>query len=824
MTVTMGSVHAHSSSGGYPAVKTACVAACGDTDCMDPIRHLESRGNQMEIENKSYSAPVLPVPGTLLLPGTTIRLKDLSRTDIHRLQEDLFVAVPVRSESGRDTWKDTDFYNYGVTCMITSVEDSDATAVTLQRVQIVQMIGGRFPAAVYELAADQEDLDDRAARDMLGYIRNLVKEISSRIRGGERIARIAEGYSDINQLITYLAQYMPLSAQERFELLEMDSVKERCLHFIDLLLRQKEMISLNLEMQEKLSGEASKYYKEQALRRQIQALKEELEETTGEADGDRDDSFGARIMASDMPEEIQEAMLEEARKLENQSQAGPETDNIRTYLEFALSLPWKKEPVQEADLDKAREILNSRHYGMDKVKERIVQHLAVMRLRKTNKGSALLLVGPPGTGKTSLGKSIAEALDRPYVRMSLGGVRDESEIRGHRRTYVGSMAGRVLQSMKKAGQTNPVMILDEVDKLMQGGFSGDPAAAMLEVLDPEQNDTFSDHYLDQPYDLSDVFFIATANSLDTIPGPLLDRMEVIEVPSYTGEEKFHIAHDHLIPEVLRDHGIEKDQLVITDGAIETLVDNYTMEAGCRGLKKRIATIARHESEKILKDGRVTVEAANLEEILGPVTARHEKVKDSNPAGVVTGLAWTAVGGEVLFIETTDMPGTNQMILTGQLGDVMKESARIALSLLKSRLPMDAALFKDRDLHIHFPAGATPKDGPSAGITIFTALASLVTGRPVSSHLAMTGEVSLSGNVLPIGGLREKLYGAQRAGITKVLIPWDNRQDLAEVPASVKEKLEIVPVRTVEDVLRETLGIALPPVTPFVNPNVSVTIL
>lgn len=778
----------------------------------------------MEIENKSYSAPVLPVPGTLLLPGTTIRLKDLSRTDIHRLQEDLFVAVPVRSESGRDTWKDTDFYNYGVTCMITSVEDNDATAVTLQRVQIVQMIGGRFPAAVYELAADQEDLDDRAVQDMLGYIRNLVKEISSRIRGGERIARIAEGYSDINQLITYLAQYMPLSAQERFELLEMDSVKERCLHFIDLLLRQKEMISLNLEMQEKLSGEASKYYKEQALRRQIQALKEELEETTGEADGDRDDSFGARIMASDMPEEIQEAMLEEARKLENQSQVGPETDNIRTYLEFALSLPWKKEPVQEADLDRARKILNSRHYGMDKVKERIVQHLAVMRLRKTNKGSALLLVGPPGTGKTSLGKSIAEALDRPYVRMSLGGVRDESEIRGHRRTYVGSMAGRVLQSMKKAGQTNPVMILDEVDKLMQGGFSGDPAAAMLEVLDPEQNDTFSDHYLDQPYDLSDVFFIATANSLDTIPGPLLDRMEVIEVPSYTGEEKFHIAHDHLIPEVLRDHGIEKDQLVITDGAIETLVDNYTMEAGCRGLKKRIATIARHESEKILKDGRVTVEAANLEEILGPVTARHEKVKDSNPAGVVTGLAWTAVGGEVLFIETTDMPGTNQMILTGQLGDVMKESARIALSLLKSRLPMDAALFKDRDLHIHFPAGATPKDGPSAGITIFTALASLVTGRPVSSHLAMTGEVSLSGNVLPIGGLREKLYGAQRAGITKVLIPWDNRQDLAEVPASVKEKLEIVPVRTVEDVLRETLGIALPPVTPFVNPNVSVTIL
>lgn len=779
----------------------------------------------MEIENKSYSAPVLPVPGTLLLPGTTIRLKDLSKADIHRLQEDLFVAVPIRSESSRDTWKEEDFYGCGVTCMITSVDGSDATAVTLQRVQITQMIAGRFPAAVYELAADREDLDERAAQDMLGYIRNLVKEISGHIRGGERIARIAEGYGDINQLITYLAQYMPLSAQERFELLETDSIKERCLHFIDLLLRQKEMVALNLEMQEKLSGEASRYYKEQALRRQIQALQEELEETTGSSgEQDKDDSFGARIMASDMPVEVQEAMLEEARKLENQSQPGPETDNIRTYLEFALSLPWKKEPVQEADLDKARDILNSRHYGMNKVKERIVEHLAVMRLRKSSKGSALLLVGPPGTGKTSLGKSIAEALDRPYVRMSLGGVRDESEIRGHRRTYVGSMAGRVLQSMKKAGKTNPVMILDEVDKLMQGGFSGDPAAAMLEVLDPEQNDTFSDHYLDQPYDLSDVFFIATANSLDTIPGPLLDRMEIIEVPSYTGEEKFHIAKDHLIPEVLEDHGIRQDQLMISEGAIETLVENYTMEAGCRGLKKRIAAIARHESENILKNGAVQVESQDLERILGPVSARHEKVKDANPAGVVTGLAWTAVGGEVLFIETTDMPGSGQMILTGQLGDVMKESARIALSLLKSRLPVDAGLFKDRDLHIHFPAGATPKDGPSAGITIFTALASLVTNRPVSSRLAMTGEVSLSGNVLPIGGLREKLYGAVRAGITKVLIPWDNRQDLQEVPASVKEKLEIIPVQTVEDVLRETLGIALPPVAPVMNPGISVTIL
>lgn len=758
-------------------------------------------------------APLLPVLGTLLLPDTTIQLKNMNQDDLDRIQDQSFIAVPVKGDHLKEHWNIQDIYTYGVQCHLVSIEHNTkgifAVVRASARVKVDQVFEGSFATCTYTISEDENDLRDRSAQEMLQYMKNIVNEMAQSFRGGELITNQAAKIENMNELIVYLAQYMPMTQRERFELLETGSLKQRALSFIDMLLRQKEVISINLEMNEKFSEQANKYYREQALRRQMEAIKQELNET--ESEGGKDD-YRSRVMNAQLPIEIEKALLEDVKKLETSSaQNATEQDVLKNYLEFALSLPWKKEDLQFADLKEARKILDSRHYGMEKVKERIIQHLAIMRLKNSNKGSAILLVGPPGTGKTSLGKSIAQALGREYTRMSLGGVRDESEIRGHRRTYIGAMSGRVLQSMKRAGTTNPVMILDEIDKLMQGGFSGDPAAAMLEVLDPEQNNTFTDHYLDLPYDLSDVLFIATANSLDTIPAPLLDRMEVIQISGYTADEKFHIAKDHLIPEVLEEDGISTDQLVIKDEAIRAIINNYTMEAGCRGLKKRIANIARAKSEAILESSEpIVIDGNDLEDIFGPIQARHEKIKDFNPAGVVTGLAWTAVGGEILFIETADMPGSGQTIITGQLGDVMKESVRIALSILKSRLPMNTAMLKDRDLHIHVPAGATPKDGPSAGITLFTALSSLVLDRPVDPHIAMTGEVSLRGDVLPIGGLKEKLFGAQRAGITKVLIPWDNQADLYEVPEEIKSKLKIVPVKTVEDVLKEALDFVLPP--------------
>ncbi|MBE3090931.1 MAG: endopeptidase La, partial [Actinobacteria bacterium] len=588
------------------------------------------------------------------------------------------------------------------------------------------------------------------------------------------------------------------------------------LKFLDILIQQKENIEFQMEMNAKLTGEVNKQYREKMLREQLKAIQEELNE--GKQSESKKKDYLQLINESKMPEDVKEIAREEYEKLQNQSPISVEINVIRNYLDLLTSLPWGKSSVKEVDIKEAKNILEKDHYGLDKVKERIIQHLTVMKLKNNQQGSILLLVGPPGTGKTSLGKSIAKVLQREYVRISLGGIRDEAEIRGHRRTYVGALPGRIIQGIKKAGTNNPVFILDEVDKLLASNM-GDPSSALLEVLDPEQNNSFSDHYLEVPYDLSDVFFIGTANSLREIPGPLRDRMEIIQINSYTTTEKFHIAKDHLIDEVLEGHGLTHEQLKIEDNALKAIIDKYTQEAGVRGIKKQLSAIARHATEKIVVDEvelPYIVKEEMLFDILGPEISTYDKVKKSNPPGVVTGLAWTPVGGDILFIESAFMPGKGELMLTGQLGDVMKESAKISQSLIRSRLVLRLKdiHFNKHDLHIHIPQGSIPKDGPSAGVTLFTSIASLFTGIPVDPKTAMTGEISLRGVVLPVGGIKEKVIAAHRSGIKKILLPLENKKDLYDVPDEVKKDIQFIFIETIEELIHETLGIKLPEANKF----------
>lgn len=774
----------------------------------------------MEVGNKYETGMVLPVINTVLLPGVTtwIRVNETNPQVVERLENstDAVAALPLLHSNLHGELDEQDFHKLGVTFTVSQVKSDEKGmflhAVIQERVQIQRLFHeGDLLFADYEAYPETDDLDEKSRIQILGYLRQLVHDISQNFQNGEAYEKAVADIDDINTMITYLSQFLTISGGEKYQLLKTDSLKERSLRFMDLLLKQKESFELNIRLNEKMSKKYNHFYREQVLKEQLKAIQEELNEGKEHAPKKGAD-YQERMEEAGLPEEVKEAALAELDKLKMQGLSGSEESIIRNYLDFLLQLPWKKAEAEPVNLGRAREILDERHYGLEKVKERILQHLAVMQLKQNMKGSILLLVGPPGTGKTSLGKSIADALNRKYVRLSLGGIRDEAEIRGHRRTYIGALPGSILKSMKKAGTTNPVMVLDEIDKVMQGGFSGDPASAMLEVLDPEQNNSFTDHYLDLPYDLSDVFFIATANSMDSIPEPLLDRMEVIEISGYTADEKFHIGKDHLVPAVFEEHGLSYGQVIIQDSVLRRMISDYTREAGVRGLKKQLAAIARAVSEKIVM-GEIelpySVREEELEDMLGRQVARHDMAQQDNPPGVVTGLAWTPVGGEILFIEATDMPGAGNLVLTGKLGDVMKESAMISLSLLKSRLPLNSINFKERDIHIHVPSGAVPKDGPSAGITLFTALASLFTGIKVDPKLAMTGEVTLRGAVLPIGGLKEKLLAAQRAGIVKALIPKDNVPDLKDLPEELKMQMEIIPVETVEDVLQETIGISLP---------------
>ena len=770
--------------------------------------------------NTNKELSVLVIPNTVYLNKTDITLKISKKAGSEfykRVAKDDFygIALAVKEGSTEGLYEEDDFYRVGT---LIKIENAKAMRdfyqikmEIIERVEVEELIPeGANYRATYRLIPDIMDLEPENEKDIIKHIKYLVSEISENFKGSKTYVEQINKLDDINKIIAHIFPYMRISLEEKQALLEIRSLKEKSLKFLDILIEQKEAIKFQMEMAAKFNEEMSKRNRENMLKEQLRAIQEELDDVEG-GSGKKD--YKQLIEEADMPEDAKEVALEELAKLERQGPHSSEENVIRNYLDLLVALPWGKSEIKDIDIEAARKLLNEQHYGLEKVKDRIIQHLTVMKLKQNKQGSILLLAGPPGTGKTSLGKSIAEALGRKYVRISLGGVKDESEIRGHRRTYLGALPGRIIQGMKRAGERNPVFILDEVDKI-RAGINGDPESALLEVLDPEQNDTFSDHYLEVPYDLSDVFFIATANSLRDIPGPLRDRMEIIEVGSYTSHEKFHIAKNHLIKEVLEEHGLDDTQLQIDDEALKTIIEKYTREAGVRGLKRQLSAVARVTSEKVVLgtvDLPYVVKSDMLYDILGHELIAQQQAGKNNPPGVVTGLAWTPVGGDILFIEGAFMPGNGKLTLTGQLGDVMKESAKISQSLIRSRLAfhLEGIEFDKKDLHIHVPSGAIPKDGPSAGVALLTTIASLVTGRKVDPKLAMTGEISLRGAVLPVGGIKEKVLAAHRAGINRIILPKDNEKDLDDVPQDVKDEIEFIFAETVEDVISETIGIELP---------------
>ena len=623
------------------------------------------------------------------------------------------------------------------------------------------------------------------------YPRDMVKQISE--------------YRDLHKLVDAVAANVPLHYTDLQDILEERDLMERYDLLSYKLVHEIQVMNIKEEIQNKVKERVDKHQRDYILREQLKLIREELGEESTVSDADE---FKEKAEKLNAPEEVKEKLLKEISRFRSSMNSPAENGVIRTYIETMLEMPWDTMSEDCHDIVRAREILDRDHYGLEQVKERVLEFLAVRALAEKGNSPILCLVGPPGTGKTSIARSLATALDKKYVRISLGGVRDEAEIRGHRKTYVGAMPGRIANGLKTAGVKNPLMLLDEIDKV-SNDYKGDTFSALLEVLDSEQNNKFRDHYLEVPLDLSEVFFVTTANTLQTIPRPLLDRMEVIEISSYTDNEKVHIAVEHLIPKQLKKHGIKPEQLTISKGAVEKIVRNYTREAGVRQLERKIGEICRKSAREILEDikNRIRVTEINLHKYLGKEKYQYQMANETDEVGIVRGLAWTSVGGVTLQIEVNVMPGKGQIILTGKLGDVMKESARTGISYIRSigeRYGLEEDYFEKNDIHIHIPEGAVPKDGPSAGITMATAILSAVTGRKVHADVAMTGEITLRGRVLPIGGVKEKLLAAKNAGIQKVLVPVENERDVKELSTEITRGLEIVPVSRMEEVLEHAL--------------------
>ena len=763
--------------------------------------------------------PAIALRGTTILPDMIVHF-DISRDKSVRAVEEAMlrdqnIFLITQKDPSVEEPGVLDLYKVGTIAKIKQVVKLPKHVLRilvegLERAELLGFVNDdaflETEVACYE-KSESIPVSDNAKEAMLRNLKEIFLTFCQENQkiSGELATQILE-MEDMEKMVDQIAINLPLPYEQRQKLLEAVTLAERYELLGILMTNEIEIMQIRGELQGKIKERIDKNQREYILREQLKLIREELGEDNTVSDADRFTEAAEKLKA---PKEIREKILEEIKRFRSVGNNSSESSVMRGYIETLLKMPWDKVSRDNQNIGKAKDVLAHDHYGLEKVKERILEFLAVRTLTKKGESPILCLIGPPGTGKTSIARSVARALNKKYVRICLGGVRDEAEIRGHRRTYVGAMPGRIAAGLQQAGVKNPLMLLDEIDKV-SSDYKGDTASALLEVLDSEQNNKFTDHYIELPLDLSEVLFIATANDMQTIPRPLLDRMEIIEVSSYTENEKFHIAVEHLIPKQMKAHGLKSDQLKISDEALGSIISGYTKEAGVRSLERKIGEICRKTARKILEENqeKITVTADNLEDFLGREKYSFQRRNESDEVGIVRGLAWTSVGGDTLQIEVNIMPGKGDFLLTGQLGDVMKESAQAGISYIRSvaaEYTISDGFFKENDIHIHIPEGAVPKDGPSAGITMATAMLSAITERPVRADVAMTGEITLRGRVLPIGGLKEKLLAAKIAGIRKVLVPEKNKPDVEEIQAEIKDGLEIVFVSHMKEVLEHALA-------------------
>lgn len=761
--------------------------------------------------------PAIALRGTTILPDMIVHF-DISRSKSVKaveeaMTQDQKIFLITQKDPQVENPGINDLYKVGTIALVKQVVKlpKDILRVLVEGVERAELVGleEELPYLEAEIAGFEEEEEELPENVKEAMLRSMKEIFLAYCKENSKISKELAGQildiDDVERLVDQICINISLNYEQRQQLLEAVSLNERYELLGVIMSNEIEVMQLRMEIQSKVKERIDKNQREYILREQLKLIREELGEDDTVSDADH---FRQQAESLKAPKEIKEKILKEIKRFKRLGFNNSESSVSRGYIETLLKLPWDKVSRDNNNLNNAKKVLEEDHYGLEKVKERVLEYLAVRTLTKKGSSPILCLVGPPGTGKTSIARSVAKALNKKYVRICLGGVRDEAEIRGHRRTYVGAMPGRIASGMIQAGVKNPLMLLDEIDKV-SSDYKGDTSSALLEVLDSEQNNKFTDHYVELPVDLSEVLFIATANDPQAIPRPLMDRMEVIEISSYTENEKEHIAREHLIPKQIKMNGLKEKQLTVTDEAVRGIISGYTREAGVRNLERRFGEICRKAARMILQEQQETVEVnkENLEDFLGKSRYSYRKVNEQDEVGIVRGLAWTSVGGDTLQIEVNRMPGKGEFLLTGQLGDVMKESAQAGISYIRSvaeAYGIDPEFFKTNDLHIHIPEGAVPKDGPSAGITMATAMLSAITGKPVKANLAMTGEITLRGRVLPIGGLKEKLLAAKTAGITNVLVPGQNQPDVEEIDEEIKEGLRIVYVEKMEDVLKEAL--------------------